>query len=668
MHRLAAIAVAAALLSACPTVEPDDERLVSAVRLSFDRDIGDGFWSFPFPSDLRLIPARRAGGLHPDLWDFPNPGDAHILRDYIVFGSTVTDGFGLNSPTWFRFDGTVTLPEWSEEAARASMACEGPVRILDVDSTSPHYGTCLPARWKVVEDSMGDPWLDDHLVMVAPYWGFPMRSATTYAVYLEDVTDPDGAFVRPPEALYELLSGDSSDAELQGIYQPLTGYLADNALADGWNPGWWVAAATVFTTQNVLGEMDLLADRVLSDPDLPRWNDDEGLRLLEPEDEHFNSEFDLYDGAYTAWNFQSGEVPYSSEGGGFVWEDGLPVPQLAERVPFVVGMPRSIFEQPEEGWPVVIHAHGTGGDRFSHFSQGGGSPATLAAGRGFISIGIPQPFHGDRWPTGNDAAVSLYSFNYFNPESGVSTFRQAAIDTVALVRFVQEAMAGGGDIAAEHPDLRIDPERIYYLGHSQGGITGALAVPFTEGIKGWVLSGAGAGLSMTIMQREDPFVIRDALVTALGAPEGTQLFEMHPIVALVQMLAERTDPLNYAPYWVAESRGEPVSVLLTEGLFDAQTPADTSEALATAGRLPIVRPYEERDVFGLELRGLDSLREPYSANFEHPGGVDVTTGLAQFDENHFAIFNNADAGLLWVNFLYSMARDGAPGTLGADYP
>ena len=166
----------------------------------------------------------------------------------------------------------------------------------------------------------------------------------------------------------------------------------------------------------------------------------------------------------------------------------------------------------------------------------------------------------------------------------------------------------------------------------------------------------------------DLFKAVPELVTALGAPEGTQLFEMHPIVALVQMLAERTDPLNYAPLWVAESRGEPVSVLLTEGLWDAQTPADTSEALATAGRLPIVRPYREREVLGLELRGLEPLREPFSGNVVHPAGVEVTAGLAQFDDDHYAIFNTPEAGLLWANFLYSMARDGSPGTLGADFP
>ena len=206
------------------------------------------------------------------------------------------------------------------------------------------------------------------------------------------------------------------------------------------------------------------------------------------------------------------------------------------------------------------------------------------------------------------------------------------------------------------------------MGHSQGGLTGALAIPFARDIKAWVLSGAGGGLSMTILQREDPFIIRDAVLVALDAPDTTELFPMHPLVGVVQALAEATDPVNYAPLWVAESTGEAVSVLLTEGMQDAQTPADTSEALAVAGHLPIARPHKERAIFGLELRGLDPLDTPYSGNLGHPTGAARTTGLAQFDAEHWAIFNEAEAQLLWANFLWSQERDGAPGELGGSFP
>ena len=46
----------------------------------------------------------------------------------------------------------------------------------------------------------------------------------------------------------------------------------------------------------------------------------------------------------------------------------------------------------------------------------------------------------------------------------------------------------------------------------------------------------------------------------------------------------------------------------------------------------------------------------------------MTTGLAQFDDNHYAIFTDGHAALLWANFLYSQVRDGAPGELDGDFP
>ncbi len=646
MRRALCVLLGVACLSGCPTPE---ERDVSDVSLIFEPGSTESFFSTPWPSDARTIEARRAGGAHPDLWDFPNPNDNDILNEYAVFGSTVIEGFGKNSPTYFWFDGRVELPASERVTARAAGRCEGPVRIVNVDRDSPRFGRCLPARWDRVDEALGDPWLEDDLVRVAPWWGFPLDSGTTYAVVLLDAQDPSGAFLQPPPGL---------------LAQPHLAVLAD-VLEDTT----WVAAATVFTTQDVLSEMHALADFVLTDSDYPAWNEDEGLTLIDEEHPEHDNQYDLYDGAYTAWNFQRGEIPYEAVGGGFVWDDdGRPVPQVAERIPMVVGAPIAAHEQPVEGWPVILHAHGTGGDRWSHLSGGNLRPGLMAAARGFVSVGIPQPFHGDRWPDGNNVAVSLYSFNYFNPESGVSTFRQGALDTIALARFVREAMAEGGAIAEAHPELRIDPDRVYFLGHSQGGLTGGLAIPFAEGIDGWALSGAGGGLSMTIMQREDPFVIRDALLTGIDAPEGTMLDEMHPVVGMVQSLAELTDPINYAPSWVAQSTGEPVSVLLTEGLHDAQTPADTSEALATAGRLPIIADHFERYVDGLRLRDLEVLDDPYGGNLEHPSGVAVTTGVGQFDDDHWAIFNDIEAAALWSNFLYSMATDGAPGELGGSFP
>ena len=658
------------LVAACDVgVDDDDDssadlqRAESDVSFSFDTTLADGFWSFPFPSDLRTVDGK------PDLTGYPNPGAAPLLDAYIVFGTDHLDGFGLNSPIWMRFDGEVVLPAFDEAAIRASRDCLGPLRLVDVTPASPTYGQCTPLRWRWIDGMNTDPFVDANSAVFAPYWGFPLRSNTTYAAYLVDAQDGIGAYVTASEELASLLEGTGIDTTLQAVYQPLADLLADDPSHLGARPDdgvKWIGAATVFTTQDATGELEALSDFALADPDYPVWNDE--LAIIEDDQEHHQPEYDIYDGAYLAWNFQRGSIPYASEGGGFVWEMGQPVPQAEERIPFAIGTPRHGRVQPAEGWPVVVQMPGTGGDRFSHLDGGTLRPGLLAASRDFLTFSIPPPIHGDRWPDGTEIGISLNSFNYFNPESGISMFRQGAVDIVAAIRFVKENLAEGGAIAELHPGLRINPDAIYYLGHSQGGIHGALAIPFAEDIDAWALSGAGGGLSMTMMQREDPLVIRDALLTAAGDPPGTVLSDLHPIIGLVQINAERTDPINYAPRWVRESNGPPVSVVLTSGLRDIQTPVDTSEALAVAGGLPVAEPYFVRDVFGLELRDLPPQPTPYVGNAMHPDGTPVTLGMGQFDANHFVIFYDLDAATLWANLLYSIVRDGAPGEMGADYP
>ena len=624
----------------------------------------------PWPGDQRRLSSEDGSPGGPDMAGFPNPSENGLLGTYLELSGAALDGFGLNSPIFFAFDAPITLPPWEEAEIRDSSNCRGPVRIMNIDETSPGYGSCVPARWELRSEH-DDPYLSANHVVVAPYWGFPLAESTRFGVILSDIEDAEGAFLQPPPLLRQLLEGNAEDDVLQSIYTPLAEAMG-TLLSEGDeeeaqdDPVQWIASATVFTTQDATSEMEILSEFIRKDRHYPRWEGE--LTLLDSEDENFQAEYDIYDGSYLARNFQRGTRPYASEGGGFQFKDGAPVGMSEERIPFVIGTPRPTQTQPELGWPVIIHSHGTTGDRFSHLTGGNLRPGYLASNRGFISIGIPQPFHGDRWPDGNETLEGLYSFNYFNPESGRATFRQGALDTVTAVEFVRRQMSDGGDLAQSHPHLRINPDEIYFVGHSQGGITGAIALPSTQGIKGWVLSGAGGGLSTTIMQREDPLVIRDTMLTALGAPEGTELFEMHPLVSVVQMLAETTDPINYAKNWLGGGSGGAASILLTEGIHDAQTPADTAESLAVAGGLPIARPYRERDVLGMTLAGLDTERTPYTANTSHADGTEVTTGLAQFDRNHFAIFNDGDAALLWANFLYSQVRDGGPGELGADFP
>lgn len=622
-------------------------------------DADASFWALPFPLDSRRTDLGTI-----DLATFPNPGGAPIVETYLRYAEAEMRGFGLATPIWLPFDGALDLPTWDRDAAAASGRCEGPVRVIDIDPSSPRRGQCVPARWSQRRADEGDPFVAPHLVSVQPIWGFPLRPGTVHAVVLVDVTDDAAA---PVLASPPLLAAFDAEGPHGAAFAPLTAFWAEDSTRigttrlneDGAPDVRGVAGATVFTTEDTVSELGRLIDHARSDIQGPAWD---GVVSPVAEDHpEFQNEYRMVETSYEAWNYQRGDVPYSNEGGGFLWEqDGAPIPQRRERIPVAISLPNDEGDIPSEGWPVVLHQHGTGGDRWSHLTGGPLRPGLALGRRGFLSIGIPQPIHDERWPERTSTGIELYSFNYLNPESGRSMFRQGAVDLASLLRFVQEQMGEGGALASAHPDLRIDPQRIYFLGHSQGGLTGALALPFLDDIRAWVLSGAGGGTAMTMMQREDPFVIRDTLYIAAGSPEGAVFTDDHPLFALVQMMAETTDPLVYAPLWNSEGTA-PRSILLTEGLFDAQTPADTAEALACAGGLPLVEPWVERGVLCQDLAGLSEGEAPLSGNGAEG---EATLGLAQFDADHFVIFQDGDASILWSNFLLSHAREGAPGTIG----
>ena len=67
-------------------------------------------------------------------------------------------------------------------------------------------------------------------------------------------------------------------------------------------------------------------------------------------------------------------------------------------------------------------------------------------------------------------------------------------------------------------------------------------------------------------------------------------------------------------------------------------------------------------------RSFDEERAPYRSNLEHPSGDRVTGGLAQFDNDHFVVFRDSNAALLYANMLWSQIRDDEPPEVGADFP
>lgn len=579
---------------------------------------GEDFFGRPWPDDNRTRDGR------PCMEGFPQLGEIDLIDTYMSSIENL-DGFGTNSPIYLPLNQRPQVLPTPQDTA----STDGSMWLMDIDPDSPERGSIIPlsSRFQRVETL----WQRGNLLSVQPVWGFPLRPRTTYALVL--TTD----LISTVEGWRSL--GDWSDLDatlLQLRVSPER-----------------IAFALQYTTQDPVGEVARFDERIRYDLTTPAL--DQRVDLYQT-----SSEMEAFEGTMWVPMWQHGSKPYLASGGAFQFdENGMPQLYEWEQVRFTLTVPRA--DMPAEGWPVSIYGHGTGGNHRSFASSLKDlAPARVLARAGIAGFGISLPLHGDR---GTNLDPALASFNYLNPDSARAVFRQGALDQLYLAE-VLSSQAHSFDLG-DGKTARIDPDRVVYMGHSHGGLIGAIAGPyFGERVRAIFLSGAGGGLSTTVVTRDaGDFDIQGLLASTLDFSADDELVESHPVIAMVQTLGEVTDPINYAPYWNDRTpfwETTPMSVLMTEGLLDVQTPPDTAEALAAAGHLPLLAPASHVST-AHRLQDEGTHKTPAIENRRSWDGERVTAGLAQYaDEDHFAIFNNEDAANLYQQFLSSALDVGAP--------
>jgi hypothetical protein len=614
MNSLWTIGALGALLSGCA---PDSS--APALRIK-----GPDFFDQPWPSDLRTIDG------HPDMTGFPGTAEYALVDNYISRIETL-DGFGTNSPIFLQLESEpASLPKPSQTTRPDS-----PVLLVDVDTHSPERGRIIPLHLSY--QASETTWQPSGLLSLSPVLGFPLRPSTTYALLL--TTD----FLQPVEGFKDVWHPDYPQRD---YYSEI-----DEVLTELEIPRSRLSFAVRFTTQDPVTELAGFSQRIEEDLSLPALD-----QQLMPFRGFHNAR--SYDGKMWLPIWQTGTKPYFSEGGNFVSdEDGRPLVQAWEQVNFTFSHPTT-GTMPEAGWPVVIYGHGTGGDHHT-FADGSSvlEVSNVLAEAGLAGFSISLPLHSDRG-TGMDP--TLASFNYLNPDSATATFRQAALDQIYLAELLTSRSHRFGLVSGQ--SATTDPTRVAYLGHSHGGLIGAIAGPFMgERLSALVLSGAGGGLSSSMATRDAGDIeIQQLLSNVLGFQSDEEPAPSHPLIGMVQTVAECTDPINYAPYWSVRHpswQTTPVSVLMTEGLLDVQTPPETAEALAAAGGLPVLAP-EGHIGDGHRLRDLHAIETPVHGNLRAWDGTLVTGGLAQFpDQGHFAIFEDEDAAALYQHFLFTALQN-----------
>jgi predicted esterase len=547
------------------------------------------FFRLPFPNDVR----RDAMTGRVNLRGFPTPGAALLGFDlvdrYARAIEAQSEGFGNNQWVYFRFSST---PEFN------TLRLGDTIKLVDLTSGEAigfqsyqfngNQGRYLCANWLGVTTAAGVPFAPGH----------------TIAVYLTTGIRAAGGAPYARDADFDAVMGGSIPSEprlarAHAAYLPLRQYLSAQRI----DPS-TILNAAVFTVQDPRARFEGVARAVQSAPapvarDFVRCA--EGVRS--PCDDGLSGAahvrgcigaphpaFEEFQGTFDVPILQRGPRPYRSPGEGSIQYDATRTATIVdtERVCVSIAVPRGA-PMPASGWPVVLYAHGTGGNFRSGITEGLAETLSNIALEGggvarFALVTFEGVMHGRRRGEGVTDAPDVLFFNFANPDAARDNVLQGGADVLALSRALRTTTITPMGAS----ELRFDPSKVIFLGHSQGATVGTAAVAYDGALNAIVLSGAGGDLRFSLVTKTRPVNIAGLAPLLLGEPAGAE----HPVLQLFQSWIEPADAVNFGRrVLVDRPMGVPARPLvMTYGLGDTYSTPPTMQALAIALGLPAAAP------------------------------------------------------------------------------
>lgn len=600
----------------------------------------DPLFDLPWPSDLRRTPEGTV-----DVRAFPNPRRNRLVRSYVEAITARLRGFGTNGAAYFRFSVAID-PSSLPRSAQATLDPGASVFLIDVDDASPERLARHPAV-VAVQESATLFW-PAHTLAIRPVHGIPLAGGRRYAAVVTRAVRPVAGGELGRDDDFVALLGGGGDAFVESarpLYRGALDAIVESGVAED-----DVLAIAVFTTQDPVAELAVFRDWMHAEYPAPAPRDAAWSAMDRPSHTELEGRY----GPVPV--FQEGTIPYESEGGAMEpGADGAPVVHGEYDARFAITIPGPSLPMPAEGYPLVLYAHGTGGDYRSFISDGTG---TRLAQAGIATMGIDQIHHGERNPSG--ASPEILFFNLLNPDAARDNNRQSALDIVQQARVVPSLVVPSSVAMRGGAQIRFDPSRVYFFGHSQGGLVGPLFLGIDDGVSAGVVSAGSAVLAYALLEKTEPISIPEVLRVALQlqGPTLEEAFALegfgfeHPVVSLVQSWIDASDGSNYGHLAFAAPREgfAPKSILSTEGLMDTFSPPGSIESLAISMRVPQVEPIA-RSLPAYVLLGIAPESGDVSANVA--GGA-ATAGLLQYPEQgHFAVFRDASAQERIRGFLTS---------------
>jgi len=584
------------------------------------------FGSLPFPNDLYFDQGQ------------PGDGDGTLLDSGASIGLAaqviqtntgsveqamdLVDGFGTTSSIYFFFDGPIVTGALPPSPRLTPSFSDS---VFCADATT---GALVPIAIKPNADSR-----ISNLLAVLPVPGRPLAPKTTYTCVVKSaVGDPSADWL-------SVRDGASANSDADAIFDPVVAMLGTHGVAAA-----SIAGMTVFTTESTTADLLTIRDTVLpslpvptadftSQPNLVFAGDAPLQTLLgsNPHD-HVGT---IATGYYDAARFQThdpdgdgpfGDLPNPNDGFKtcvFPCENtderitrdpgGTPVVVDTAQIPFTIVVPKG--SPPLGGWPVIIQQHGLGGQRDTVVGFG-----EADAERGFASIGIDAVAHGYRYfdckpgaPCSQDHAnnvggtavpdgfvdgnyfgfsvsfltVQLGFFQAFHNFLGIrDNFRQTYVDLMSLVRLLH-----GHSIDAALGTV-LDDTKIFYMGHSLGGLMGSGFTPLEPDLKAILLNATGGGLNTQLFLNSSIGAGAQAQVNGILGLDPANVPDQFNLAAnLTQAILDPADGLNSASLLLAPALGSPRNVIQLEDYSDEVVPNPSNEALAVASGLQIFDPF-----------------------------------------------------------------------------
>ena len=538
-----AVLASAAALGACAADEETDAEAALGTTTIFDVDADlsspASFYRLPFALDVR----RRADGTIDT--------DGMLGKDDLpIFQSLRREagrhvGFPLMPTGFFLFSERVAAQDLE---ATIPASADAVALLVDVDPASPERGRLFPV---VLGTPPEDAYTPYALLAIAPRPGFVLAPERRYAfVVKRALGDVAGKKLGVAPALRTLMRGGTPEGERGAALAALWAPLVETLRTIGVDP-LEVAAASVFTTGDVVRELAAIGDRVLAAHDAPVG----GLRV-DPDDGATHERFCELHGTILLPQFQGGRPPFATDGLFRIGADGLPEKLREERVPVVINLPNQ--PMPAGGFPVAMYFHGSGGlstqvvdlratlEGITEWK--GRGVAYVLAGQGFATVGMAFPVNPERLPGASETEY----LNVANVTAIRDTFRQGVLEQRLLMEALDTLVisstitASCGRLPPSAGGYKVDTSKLYALGTSMGGMYTNLIGATEPKVKATYPSAAGGYWTYFILDNPvEPMAAELVATLLLGTDVALQW--VHPALAAAEMAIETSDPMVFMP-------------------------------------------------------------------------------------------------------------------------